>query len=78
MGSPDFYSAWFWRLEDFYFADHRIYGKGSRCKYDECVVWHKYVQSAADVGKLFHTAFRSQLFSVYTALYSMCSSNCSN
>lgn len=65
-----------WRIS--IFADHRIYGKGSRCKYDERVVWHKYVQSAADVGKLFHTAFRSQLFSIYTALYSMCSSNCSN
>ncbi len=30
------------------------------------------------LGSFFHTAFRSQLFSVYTALYSMCSSNCSN
>ncbi len=30
------------------------------------------------LGSFFHTAFRSQLFSIYTALYSMCSSNCSN
>ncbi len=33
---------------------------------------NKYVQSAADVGKLFHTAFRSQLFLVFTLLYTPC------